>query len=618
VVFVDGDGGTRERVRDCLGATDGDLRVETVGDGTTAVDRIESTAVDCLVVGEVPAESPVELVERVGDRRPDLPVVLHPGDGSETLAGEALAAGVDGYRPREEAADGCATLAGDIVEVVRDRRESAGIFDRMSEAVFSVDSDWQFTRLNERCRAIISEVIGRDLTVGQLRGRELWDVLPDGSGSQFSERLHAAMDGQESVEFEEYLPPLDSWFEVRAFPSPDGLTAYARDVTDRRAYEERLEHRRSVLTRMYRVVSDKELDPDEKVGELLSIGREELGTEYGSVSRVEGTEFVLEVVQGPEGCRLSPDEEAPLAWRSCERTVADEDGVVVNNRTEVPLGTSTRSDDGAVSIECHIGTQVVVDGEIHGTFCFYGQESREEPFSQWEITLVDLMGNWVSHERERQRHMEALTRERNRLEEFASVVSHDLRNPLNVALGHMEIAKRDCDSDSLDTATDALGRMESLIEDVLALARMGQQVVEEETTELAELVRAASNSVGDESINIVVDEELTVEGDVSRLQQLFENLFRNAIEHATADGRVTVRVGALPGGKGFFVADDGPGIPEDDRQDVFDNGFTTTSDGTGFGLSIVEEIVTAHGGDVTVTDSDDGGARFEITGIEAR
>ena len=87
------------------------------------------------------------------------------------------------------------------------------------------------------------------------------------------------------------------------------------------------------------------------------------------------------------------------------------------------------------------------------------------------------------------------------------------------------------------------------------------------------------------------------------------------MEHV-GDG-VTVRVGPLSGG-GFYVEDDGPGIPEDERDQVFESGYTTERDGTGFGLNIVREIVEAHGGAISLTESDEGGARFEITGIETR
>jgi signal transduction histidine kinase len=92
-----------------------------------------------------------------------------------------------------------------------------------------------------------------------------------------------------------------------------------------------------------------------------------------------------------------------------------------------------------------------------------------------------------------------------------------------------------------------------------------------------------------------------------------ENLYRNSVEHGSTD--VTVTVGELDDGSGLYVEDDGPGIDPDDREAVFEAGYSTDSEGTGFGLSIVEEVAEAHGWTVTVTDGADGGARFELGGV---
>jgi len=157
--------------------------------------------------------------------------------------------------------------------------------------------------------------------------------------------------------------------------------------------------------------------------------------------------------------------------------------------------------------------------------------------------------------------------------------------------------------------------MERLIDDLLVLARQGQAIDSREVVSLAAIVENCWEMVDHKNAALVVEDDLSFAVDPDRLQQLFENLFRNAIEHG--DGDVTIRIGKLDG-EGFYVEDDGPGIPEDKREVVFDSGFTTNRDGTGFGLAIVKEIVEAHGWTVAVTDSDEGGARFEVTSIEIR
>jgi PAS domain S-box-containing protein len=206
-----------------------------------------------------------------------------------------------------------------------------------------------------------------------------------------------------------------------------------------------------------------------------------------------------------------------------------------------------------------------------------------------------------------------LERKNERLEEFASVVSHDLRNPLNVAKSRIEFAADDPDAEHLDRASSALDRMEALIDDLLTVARQGQAVRDREPVALADLAEACWRTVATADATLVTDTARTVQADRGRLQQLLENLFRNAVEHG-GEG-VTVTVGDLD--DGFYVVDDGVGIPADDRVQVLEVGYSTASDGTGFGLSIVQGIADAHGWDVTVTESESGGARFAFTGLGA-
>ena len=215
----------------------------------------------------------------------------------------------------------------------------------------------------------------------------------------------------------------------------------------------------------------------------------------------------------------------------------------------------------------------------------------------------------VTENVERQR---ALERQNRRLDQFASIVSHDLRNPLNVAEGRIRMVAEDCDSDHLDAVRQALERMGTLIDDMLTLAREGQSVDEMSPVGVAETAERAWQNVETGDATLRVDADFAVLADENRCTQMFENLFRNAIEHAGPS--VTVDVGTLP--TGFYVEDDGPGIPPDDREAVLEIGYSTTDGGTGFGLSIVREIVEAHGWRIDVTEGSSGGARFDVTDVE--
>ena len=250
----------------------------------------------------------------------------------------------------------------------------------------------------------------------------------------------------------------------------------------------------------------------------------------------------------------------------------------------------------------------------------------------------------------RQRQLEA---QRERLDEFASVISHDLRNPLSVAVGNLELAREFDDEAAearLDRVNVALDRMDALISDLLSLAREGRSVEATAETDLRPVVRQAWSTVGVADAQLVISEPLPrIECDKDRLRQALENLLRNSVEHGSTSSRAepddaaesdSVRtvdtdpfggssrdtgdeasghgVRVVVGGtdEGFYVADDGPGIPPGERETVFEPGYTTDEDGTGFGLAIVERIVEAHDWSISIAESRAGGARFDITGVD--
>jgi len=191
----------------------------------------------------------------------------------------------------------------------------------------------------------------------------------------------------------------------------------------------------------------------------------------------------------------------------------------------------------------------------------------------------------------------------------ASVLSHDLRNPLDVAKAHLHAARETGDSEHFDAVEDAHDRMGRIIRDVLTLARGQTAVTPTDRIQLERAVEDAWQSVETPAAALEYTDELpAATADADRVRRLFENLFRNAVEHGGAS--VTVRVGALE--DGFYVVDDGPGIPSGELDTVLDPGYSTAEGGTGLGLAIVASIVEAHDWTLRVTDGDAGGARFEV------
>jgi signal transduction histidine kinase len=218
----------------------------------------------------------------------------------------------------------------------------------------------------------------------------------------------------------------------------------------------------------------------------------------------------------------------------------------------------------------------------------------------------------LTQRRQLQQKTQQLQQQNERLDEFSSMVSHDLRNPLNVAQGRLELFQRDGDRAHLEQIKDAHSRMETLIENILGLAQIQQATVDRQPTDIESVVNQCWGHVEADEGTLVTNLDGVIAADTGQLQRLFENLFRNAIEHGGET--VTITVGELE--NGFYVEDDGPGIPEEDRDDVFESGFSTAADNTGFGLAIVANIVRAHDWSVAVAESGNGGARILVTDVE--
>ncbi len=237
-----------------------------------------------------------------------------------------------------------------------------------------------------------------------------------------------------------------------------------------------------------------------------------------------------------------------------------------------------------------------------------------EPVRDGNGTVTHFLGFQRDVTDERMAVREA-SRHEERIERLTSDLSHDIKTPLSVAQGNLDLLADEVDDDArerIETVEDALDRSLELLSEFRTLVETGASVHDPERTDLGDLIDDAWAGAAPERATLEIAGDLdSVLADRQRLRRLFENVFSNAVEHADAD--VTVTVGSLP--DGFYVADDGPGIPPEERDAVFDAGFTTCEEGHGSGLAIVEEIADAHGWEIEVTESATGGARFEFTGI---
>ncbi|MGM0592113.1 MAG: PAS domain-containing sensor histidine kinase [Halobacteriota archaeon] len=214
---------------------------------------------------------------------------------------------------------------------------------------------------------------------------------------------------------------------------------------------------------------------------------------------------------------------------------------------------------------------------------------------------------------EKLRRRRELQQQNERFDEFATVVSHDLRNPLNVAQGRATLISQEYESEHLGPLQTALDRMETIIDNTLTLAQNGQRVGELEPVNVVNTIGDCWGTVDTSEATLEIADEFTIMADPDRLRHIYENLIRNSVEHG--GDSVNVRVGRV-GESTMYLEDDGPGIPEDERDDVLTPGYSSRSDGTGFGLAIVHRLAEAHGWTINLTESDTGGVRFEFKSVE--
>ena len=608
VLHVDDDSEFGALTAELLEREDERFSVTTAASAEEGLDRLADAAFDCVVSDyEMPGRDGIEFLRAVRERYPDLPFVLFTGKGSEEVASEAISAGVTDYIQKTGTADQYALLVNRIANAVGGRlaRQEADwqrtVLENMGEGVYVFDGDYVLQYVNFRVGDIDGlseeEWVGHPLSyfvdIGLFSGAEA-DRVRHGI-----DQILADATDEVRLEIEPALPEPTHVLEFRltavaSRADGDLVLGTTRDITDRKRREGELE----TVKAQYQTL----VDNIPEMGVFLF--DEDLT--YRLVGGGELSEVGLSSADfhGQTPYDLFPDEIAEETAHYYREAIAG----VENTYEQQYQGNQ------------YLITTLPVRNEA-GEF---------------------VSGLAVSRNVTEQREREAALQQRNeQLETFTSVVSHDLRNPLTIAQGRLELAQEECESDHLDDIDTALARSQGLIDDLLELARQGKGIGDPDAVALAAITEQCWRNVATGEATLRTETEQTVRADPSRLQQLLENLIRNGVEHGSTGNRtqsddsiehestndrsqaagddhhgaaVTVTVGDLDGG--FYIADDGRGIDPDDYTTVFETGYSTAPGGTGFGLTIVQRIVDAHGWEISVTESAAGGTRFEITGVE--
>jgi GAF domain-containing protein len=486
---------------------------------------------------------------------------------------------------------------------------SGAVLDRIGDPVFGVDDESRVTYANDQALSLFREASRETLDESGVLGTDI-EAYGWLAETSLGEIVTGALGGSEPISFEEHYQPIDSWLAGRAYPGESGVSVCIHEVTAETDRHEALRGRMELMRDIYEVMAARDRSFEERVAALLDIGAAELGIEYGTLTNVRGErEYVFDVVRSPD-LPIEPGYSIPLEEVYCERTVLDRETLVLADVTRDAPEFTDRAVHTMLGMVSYVGTPIVVEDEVYGSFCLCDTEPREDGFSAWEVLVVEMMGKWISYALERQRTERRLTHQNARLEQFASLLSHDLQTPLSVARGTLEMVDTsDDDDDHVQRIDRAHERMSELIADSIEMARQGDPVEDRSPLDLSVVGERAWTTV--ETADATLEaEETVVYAEESRLHRLLENCYRNAIDHGGPD--VTVSIGDLDDHDGFYVEDDGPGISPEDRGKVLEFGYSTDEDGTGFGLSIVNQIAEAHGWSVQVCGSSVGGARFEF------
>ena len=405
------------------------------------------------------------------------------------------------------------------------------------------------------------------------------------------------------------------------------LSTIMRDISRHKALEDRLQQRQTALQRLQSATTDPESSFETKIEALLRLGADYFGLPYAILSRIEGQAYWIQQAVSPDGA-LAPGQHFDLGVTYCTHTLA------AGGPTGFPhAGASAIADHPCYrtqGMEAYLGTPIRVEGETYGTLNFSAPEPRED-FSDFELGLLELMGQWVSGELTRATYQQAVETSNAELEQFAYAISHDLKEPLRSVSGYLNLLRRrfgdqlpEKAAGYMAAAEEGGNRMARMIEDLLDYSRIKRLGEAFGPVPLDEVLGDALHnlaSVREETGATIESEPLpTVAGDRGQLMRLFQNLLGNALKYRDPERPPVIHVALHDRGSHWeiVVADNGIGIEPAQTDRVFEvfqrlhN--RETYEGTGAGMALARRIVDRHGGTIWVESEGEGqGSTFRLT-----
>ncbi|USZ67078.1 response regulator [Halorussus salilacus] len=635
VLLVDDEPGVADLAAEYLERIADDMSVRTATAAPDGLELVGDEEFDCVVSDyNMPEMNGLEFLEAVRDGYPSLPFILYTGKGSEEIASEAISAGVTEYLQKETGTDHYEVLANRIENAISENRarvelrETGNKIEALHDTAARAATCTDRTPLCQLAVAAAEEILAFDIC--DLSLCENSQLVPKAVSKGVPTDGYyrsTPVDADDSLAAKAYLagetiriddlrshgvaPAESDYRSALTVPLDDHgvFQAVSRDVNgfddrDRELAELLLAH---VSAALDRIESEEQLRSERdrfaalfrNIPHAIGVGKFE---EDAPVIRDANPTF--EEVFGWSIDELSGESIDDFIIPDDERAAAEAERI--NNRM--------REGDHVSAEEVR---RITADGPRD--FLLHTVRAPSDDTDGFVI-YTDIT--------EQKRRERELQRQNERLDEFGSVLSHDLRNPLEVADGNARLLAEECDHDSITAIRNALARIDERVEEALELAEQGRTVREPSAVSVPTVVEEAWTMVetGEATLR-TRDLPGEVAGDRSRLRRLFENLFRNSVEHGSGTAEpdpetesgpdsgdsatsISVTVGSLDRG-GVYVEDDGEGV-EGDHERLFERGFTTREEGTGLGLRIVEDIAHAHGWSVRAADGDEGGLRIEI------
>ena len=472
-------------------------------------------------------------------------------------------------------------------EVSEQRRR---ILESITDAFVALDDDWTLTYVNAQAEAFL------DRSRDELLGNNLWDEFPEAIGSTFQDKYEAAVREETTVEFIEHYPPLDRWFEVKAFPFEGGLSIYFDDVTDRLEAEENLRRERDLTEAIMdtSVAALVIIDADGDISFANEPAVDILGGDDGQLGDTvyDGTLKTLDGARVPEG-------EWPF-----DRILDD----------GVPISDERYLFEGRSGAERYISVNGAPLRDADGTI-------RQVVFSIEDIT------DQVEYERRLKAAKEEAEQANQLKSAFLANMSHDIQTPLSSIMNHADLLRREVGeehTDRIELIKRSSNRLLDTLESVLDLSKLEAGAVEptpEEINLADELIgtveifqpQAQGNDI---ALEAEVEEPLHAELDPTMLHRVTDNLLSNALKFTGTGGTVTLRAWREDGHVVIEVADTGEGIDESFLPNLFEpfvrEDEQMSVEGTGLGLAITKNLTDVMGGDIDVESEKGVGTTFTV------